>query len=67
MDKQGNLGFLLSAKAATIFSKTLKARNSRSPRAINVDKHAAYPILKGWEGGESYCSKGMSAVYGEKR
>jgi transposase-like protein len=32
------------AKAAQLFCRrTLKAKISRAPRVINVDKHAAYP------------------------
>ncbi len=49
VDKHGDtLDFLLSAKrdakaAKRFFHKTLNARNSRTPRVINADKHAAYP------------------------
>ncbi len=49
VDSQGNtLDFLLSAKrdaaaAERFLRKTLKADHTQTPRAINVDKNAAYP------------------------
>jgi len=59
VDSQGNmLDFMLSAKrdgkaAARFFRKVLKAQHTQTPRGINVDKNAAYPIametLKGDE------------------
>lgn len=50
VDSQGNtLDFMLSAKrdgkaAARFFRKVLKAQHTHTPRVINVDKNAAYPI-----------------------
>ena len=50
VDKYGDtLDFLLSAKrdsqaAKQFFRKTLNARNSTTPRVVNADKHAAYPL-----------------------
>jgi transposase-like protein len=59
VDSEGNtLDFLLSAKrdgkaAARFFRKMLKAQHTQTPRVINVDKNAAYPVametLKGDE------------------
>jgi transposase-like protein len=50
VDSQGNtLDFLPSAKrdgkaAAHFFRKVLKAQHTQTPRVINVDKNAAYPV-----------------------
>ena len=50
MDSSGNtIDFMLSAKrdrqaAERFFRKALKACHNRTPRIINVDKNAAYPI-----------------------
>jgi IS6 family transposase len=50
VDSQGNtLDFMLSAKrdgkaAARFFRKVLKAKHAQTPRVINVDKNAAYPV-----------------------
>lgn len=50
VDSQGNtLDFMLSAKrdgkaAARFFRKVLRANHVTSPRVINVDKNAAYPV-----------------------
>lgn len=50
VDSEGNtLDFMLSAKrdgkaAAQFFRKVLKAQHTGSPRVINVDKNAAYPV-----------------------
>ena len=50
MDSEGNtLDFMLSAKrdskaAARFFRKVLKSQHTGSPRVINVDKNAAYPV-----------------------
>ena len=50
VDSKGNtLDFLLSAKrdgkaAARFFRKVLKGQHTQTPRAINVDKNAAYPV-----------------------
>jgi IS6 family transposase len=50
VDSQGNtLDFLLSAKrdgkaAARFFRKVLKVQHTQTPRVINVDKSAAYPV-----------------------
>ena len=59
VDSEGNtLDFLLSAKrdaqaAARFFRRMLKAQHPQTPRVINVDKNAAYPVametLKGDE------------------
>lgn len=59
VDSEGNtLDFLLSAKrdgkaAARFFRRMLKAQHTQTPRVINVDKNAAYPVametLKGDE------------------
>jgi transposase-like protein len=59
VDSEGNpLDFMLSAKrdgkaAARFFRKVLRARHTQTPRVINVDKNAAYPVavetLKGDE------------------
>jgi transposase-like protein len=49
VDSEGNtLDFMLSAKrnakaAEQFFCKTLDAAHTQLPRAINVDKNAAYP------------------------
>jgi transposase-like protein len=53
VDSQGNtLDFMLSAKrngkaAARFFRKVLKAEHTQTPRVINVDQNAAYPIALG--------------------
>jgi transposase, IS6 family len=54
IDSQGNtLDFMLSAKrdapsAQRFFNKALKAKHTQTPRVINVDKNAAYPLaMKG--------------------
>ena len=49
VDSEGNtLDFMLSAKrdgkAARFFRKVLKSKHTQTPRVINVDKNAAYPI-----------------------
>ena len=50
VDSEGNtLDFMLSARrdhkaAKRFFQKVLKARHSKQPRVINVDKNAAYPL-----------------------
>jgi transposase-like protein len=50
VDSAGNtLDFMLSAKrdgktAARFFHKVLKAQHTQTPRVINVDKNAAYPV-----------------------
>ena len=59
VDSEGNtLDFMLSAKrdgkaAVRFFRKVLKAQHTQTPRVINVDKNAAYPVametLKGDE------------------
>jgi len=59
VDSEGNtLDFLLSAKrdgkaAARFLRRMLKAQHTQTPRVINVDKNAAYPVametLKGDE------------------
>src|SRR4028119_1992398 len=58
VDSEGNiLDFMLSAKrdgkAAARFRRMLKAQHTQTPRVINVDKNAAYPVametLKGDE------------------
>jgi IS6 family transposase len=59
VDSAGNtLDFMLSAKrdgkaATRFFRKVLKAQRTQTPRVINVDKNAAYPVaietLKGDE------------------
>jgi transposase, IS6 family len=54
IDSQGNtLDFILSAKrdapsAKRFFNKALKAQHTETPRVVNVDKNAAYPLaMKG--------------------
>lgn len=50
VDSEGNtLDFMLSAKrdskaATRFFCKVLKAQHTQTPRVINVDKNAAYPV-----------------------
>ncbi len=50
VDSQGNtLDFMLSAKrngkaAARFFRKVLTGQHTQTPRVINVDKNAAYPV-----------------------
>lgn len=50
VDSDGNtLDFMLSAKrngkaAARFFRKVLKSQHTQTPRVINVDKNAAYPV-----------------------
>lgn len=50
VDSKGNtLDFMLSAKrdgkaAARFFRKVLKGQHTQTPRVINVDKNAAYPV-----------------------
>jgi IS6 family transposase len=50
VDSEGNtLDFMLSTKrdgkaAARFFRKVLGAKHTQTPRVINVDKNAAYPV-----------------------
>jgi IS6 family transposase len=50
VDSQGNtLDFMLSAKrdgkaAVRFFRKVLKSQHTQTPRVMNVDKNAAYPV-----------------------
>lgn len=59
-DSEGHtLDFLLSAKrdskaAARFFREVLRAQHTQTPRVINVDKHAAYPVaMETLEGDET--------------